>query len=347
MANDREPKEPKCEKSKTKVKPPTRITAKKANANIAKHNAELKEKPDKLTSKFFIKAPAFDPEDDEDEPMDNTDAYNHDKQESDNTTHQNTVNQNTINQAILTSLNKLTDLMTENNDNTKRMLNKNSSQMEQLHPISNHITDNISITNPLAQYNTMTNAAIANQRINNFSKDLSKELEVVHEIQNKDITDKKNKDFLKIMSQNIARVEAIATNNENKLKQVTKENEENKKLIENLKNEIININKECNHNKQPQRFYTPDPGFPPNRKQLTDNNGETTEDDQPFQKVQKKEKRKKKKIPVINLSPTDNTTNDDDIHQKTPPMAYAKVLLGHKPKPPPQKNPTRSTHQTP
>ena len=105
------------------------------------------------------------------------------------------------------SINKLTELMMENNKNTK-MLIENKLENK----------DNTKETDPSEQFKEISKSAAASKRINGFSRDLSKELDNIGMKVKYKEDDTRNKDFLKVMSQNITNAEIKIAENDRQIR---------------------------------------------------------------------------------------------------------------------------------
>ena len=149
-----------------------------------------------------------------------------------------------VNAAILKSLEKLTSIMIENNDNTKKIMTQKQEEVVKV------VTNNVTEEDPAKQFNDMKKTQ---KRINMFSRDLSKQLEIVNEsivLETKDQDDKNNADFLKVISQNFTALEAEVARNTKKIEQLNRENEAKDKDIEDLKKTLSEnrnfVNNVCN-----------------------------------------------------------------------------------------------------
>ena len=197
----------------------------------------------KQGSKFFIVAPEYNPVDftdlmeieseepttmktktnaitnkqTEDEPKKQiTETEEKDKQEE--------LDDKETNRAILMTLHKLTEIMTENNENTKKIIENKQQQKTE----KNEKNKKIKPTEISEQYRQISNSAEASKRINGFSRNLSKDLDNLGMMTNN--TNESNTNFLKVMSQNITNAEIRINNNEKKYKmqKIEKKNKKRK-----------------------------------------------------------------------------------------------------------------------
>ena len=210
----------------------TRPMAKKTTADPKKKiiPQEQDESPI-FNSKFFRKHPE---EDDDARMID--DDWNDEKVVEENVTEEVKKNPVDVSDAILKTLEKLTEIITESNENTKKMMNqKNEESVKKIVIEQSEIQ-----ANPQEQFNEMKRTQ---KRINLFSRDLSKQLEKVNEATNEDDTNKNNADFLKVISQNFTALEAEIARNTKKIDQLNKIIETNAKEIETLREEAKELKK--------------------------------------------------------------------------------------------------------
>ena len=226
-----------------------------------------------------------------------------------------------VNAAILKSLDKLTSIMIENNDNTKKIMKQNQEEPVRI------VTKNVTEVEPANQFNDMKQTQ---KRINLFSRDLSKQLEKVNEsieIETKDQDDKNNADFLKVMSQNFTALEAEVARNTKRIEQLNRDNETKDRNIEELKKSIMEnrnfVNNVCNQ--------------PHIRKVNLQKEYDTTEketDAETDDFVKPKRKKNRKRLPVIPTSPIDpEDILEIDDNPTSPPLTYAQVFNGKFKKP--------------
>ena len=196
----------------------------------------------KFSSKFFKKNPEID--DDvrmiEDEWNDDDDATA--TEDIDDAPKAGTIID--VNAAILKSLEKLTTIMIENNDNTKKIMSQKQEDAVKI------VTVNTTEENPENQFNEMKKTQ---KRINMFSRDISKQLDIVNEsttADNKTTDDKNNADFLKVISQNFIALEAEVARNTKKIELLNQDNDAKDKAIEELKKTMREnrnfVNNVCN-----------------------------------------------------------------------------------------------------
>ena len=92
--------------------------------------------------------------------------------------------QKKTNEAILNTLNKLTQIMIENNANTKKLNEKDNKKDNTAAKIVNR--DDDMEMDPVAQFQGMTNAGKSAQRISGLSRNLTQDLDKIQGIETKD-----------------------------------------------------------------------------------------------------------------------------------------------------------------
>ena len=101
------------------------------------------------------------------------------------------------------------------------------------------ISEEPRMVEPSFQYHDLSKNMKYQRKINQFSRDLTKDLEKVHEITTEEAEEKqRNKDVLKIMTQSVTRIEQVAKTNEKHIDELRKHTKDNEDYIRGLQEEI-------------------------------------------------------------------------------------------------------------